>query len=136
MIITASGKNDASSILKISRRCQFISQLMSARLAMPAPKTIQNQVGAAMRSAAAANADAYAGGLLADIGPFAFGDSEVQPLDGEAAAGHRAGAHARQLHRHRHIAGGALDRELADPQKTSGQLMSFKRVSDSGSEVR
>ena len=49
MISTASGKNDASSILKISSRCQFISQLISTRPTMPTPNTIQYQVGAGTR---------------------------------------------------------------------------------------
>src|SRR6185369_17005306 len=62
-ISTARGKNDASSILKISSRCQFIIQQTTTRLTMPRPSTIQYQRGTGSRSAAAAGA--LASSLLA-----------------------------------------------------------------------
>src|SRR3954463_5382394 len=66
MISTASGKNDASSILKISSRCQFISQLTSNSKATPMAAVIQNQVGAGTRSADAASG-ALAGDAVATV---------------------------------------------------------------------
>ena len=81
MISTASGKNDASSILKISSRCQFISQVISARTATPTPNTIQYHIGAGTRSAAAAGGSrgcalaATGGGAVASAAGFGDGCS-------------------------------------------------------------
>ena len=54
MIMTASGKNEANSILKISSRCQFIIRVMSARAASPSANTIQYHWGTGSRTAACA----------------------------------------------------------------------------------
>ena len=62
MIMTANGKNDASSILKISRRCQLISQVISARPARSAANTIQYQIGTGSRAFASALSFASAAG--------------------------------------------------------------------------
>jgi hypothetical protein len=57
----ASGKNDVSSILKISSRCQLISQQTSTTPARPVASVIQNQSGAGTLCGSAAGAGIAAG---------------------------------------------------------------------------
>ena len=95
MIITASGKNDASSILKISRRCQFISQLMSAMLARPIARTIQNQVGTATLAAADAADAATGAGVAAVVPTLRAGAAAVDDKASGADAAGSAGGSAR-----------------------------------------
>src|SRR5580765_8988711 len=81
MIITASGKNEASSILNISRRCQFISQQISTRPTAPTAKTIQNHVGAATRTGPGA-AGAAAGACVAAAACGLAGGVDAAPSGG------------------------------------------------------